>query len=166
MSASEFLISNFNKTHKKQGFTSLDTILCLSAILALAVLIVPIFAKHSSSQAQASVIAKAQKLSYEILKEVQLAQQAANNIGKRQIASSEDKSISMEGIIGTDPWGNPFHYRVLKNLYGQPTHLVVWSRGSNSRQDTSEYEFESQKGEVHFSGDDLGYILEIPSAKS
>ena len=151
------------KIQTKQGFTAVDMLMCIAAIIAVGFLTVPILVKRSSQHTQNEAMYRAHNLSISLARKIRSQSQ---NSFARGLASSAEKNISHEGIVGTDPWGNPYHYRVLKDIYGQPTHLVVWSWGSNSAQDTGEHEFKTHQGKVHFNGDDLGYIIRLGSSNS
>tara|TARA_B100001248_G_scaffold262716_1_gene261423 strand:+ start:17769 stop:18239 length:471 start_codon:yes stop_codon:yes gene_type:complete len=148
---------NFEKIKEKHGFTAADMLMCLASLIAIIVLVLPIILKQSSSHAHNEAMYRARSLSNELVSKIQDMQQPT---GMRKPASKSG-AFKPEGIVGIDPWGNPYHYRVLKDVYGQPTHLVVWSWGSNAKEETQNIEFGASKGEVRFQGDDLGYITSL-----
>jgi hypothetical protein len=56
--------------------------------------------------------------------------------GERNIASITSTlttPVEWSGKLGKDPWGNPFHFRFLKNKLGAPVQIVVWSDGPSKK---------------------------------
>lgn len=107
-----------------------------------------------SSQKVNIALSDMEKISNNVLREP-----ATVEPGSRGIASVENPN-AFEGVAGNDPWGHPYQYRVLRNAYGLPTHVMVWSKGANGSQDTadSELNHQNQMGQVQLQGDDVGYL--------
>ena len=67
------------------------------------------------------------------------------------------------GVIGKDPWGQTYHYKLLKSP-GEigSSYVVVWSSGPNKEKETFGENLELDLGEtvadIQFRGDDFGYI--------
>lgn len=66
-----------------------------------------------------------------------------------------------DGKIGKDPWGRPFHYRLLRTVDGQPLRIWVWSDGPNQRDDSPMSEKDVLNASLAaavdgFAGDDIG----------
>lgn len=76
-------------------------------------------------------------------------------------------SSSNEGQIGSDPWGQPYRYRVLNHAAksadkkAQDYSLVVWSGGPNKKADTKEENLDSDRDDfsAQFEGDDVGVVV-------
>ncbi|MCM2280439.1 MAG: hypothetical protein NDI61_01175 [Bdellovibrionaceae bacterium] len=72
----------------------------------------------------------------------------------------------VEGIMGKDPWGRPFHYKVLRAHGGLPVRILVWSDGPNAASESELADFEvaqlSPSEQVQFQGDDVGYLYVRP----
>jgi competence protein ComGC len=155
-------LDSLKKDQLYHGFTTVDLLTFVMTILAAIVITVPIVMKQSSKNSHEQAFKKAEEISNSLFEEVQIQVRSFEQSHEvRSIASVSSRALSWEGVVGTDPWGNPFHYRVLKDIYGRPTHLVVWSVGSNSKQDTTEYQFDSDHGIVKFAGDDVGHIRSL-----
>lgn len=54
------------------------------------------------------------------------------------------------GVISRDPWGNPYFFKVQSDKQ----LIYIWSLGANGKN-------ESDVSHTAFSGDDLGFILDI-----
>lgn len=80
------------------------------------------------------------------------------DVGGGRIPASDEQILTAR-----DPWGQPYRAKFLKNPYGIPTHLVVWSPGPNGQQDTASVESSAKVGAmaVVFDGDDLGFITSV-----
>lgn len=76
-------------------------------------------------------------------------------------------SSSSEGLIGSDPWGQPYRYRVLNHAAkpedkkAQEYKLVIWSQGPNKKADTDDSKLDSDRDKVavQFDGDDVGIVI-------
>lgn len=79
------------------------------------------------------------------------------------LTTTDRGPASDQGLSALDPWGNPYQAKLLRNPYGIPTHLVIWSGGPNGRPDTASVESGARIGAmaVVFDGDDIGYITSI-----
>lgn len=73
-----------------------------------------------------------------------------DKITKKRTLASFDKSTEEQGLVGEDPWGNPYKFRFKQNH----RILYLWSIGPNGRD-------ESLESPISFSGDDIGYILDL-----
>lgn len=156
------VFDSYNKHKQYQGFTTIDLLTFVMTVVAAVVITVPILMKQSSKRAQDMATVKAEEISKNLFDEVQIqVRSAEQSHAARSIASVGSHALSWEGVVSVDPWGNPYHYRILKDIYGKPTHLVVWSVGSNSQQDTTENDFDITTGIVKFTGDDIGHIRNL-----
>lgn len=59
--------------------------------------------------------------------------------------------IDSKGLIGKDPWGKPYIYKIKEN----PQFLYIWSLGPNGLDESSEIT------DLSFRGDDVGFVLDI-----
>ncbi|MEQ1875841.1 MAG: hypothetical protein ABL958_04285 [Bdellovibrionia bacterium] len=78
-------------------------------------------------------------------------------------ATSRGPASEEQRLSSLDPWGKPYMARLMRNPYGIPTHLVIWSGGPNGRPDTASVESSAKVGAmaVIFDGDDLGFITSV-----
>lgn len=71
-----------------------------------------------------------------------------------------------EGVMGKDPWGRPYKYKLLRSMDGQPVRILVWSEGANQTSDTEFSEFEvalpAPTHKIRFGGDDIGFAYQKP----
>lgn len=67
-----------------------------------------------------------------------------------------------EGKLGLDPWGQPFHYKLLRSAENKTLRIVVWSNGPDKIPNTNfpqdEAEMVSPRTKLSFQGDDVGYV--------
>lgn len=165
-----------------QGFSTFDVLTVLGSVFALVLVTAPILGRQiniqhgESAKARSSDIAELMAAS----EAKQLSASSGSNEtskGQRQIASVSESfaasgrplggSVSgTDGEADLDPWGHPYQYHILKNAYGQPTHIAVWSFGPNSKNDT---DFDRIRGPIEsavaesriFGGDDIGNVRPI-----
>ncbi|HEX4923026.1 MAG TPA: hypothetical protein VFV50_03035 [Bdellovibrionales bacterium] len=83
---------------------------------------------------------------------------SSTDLGGGRIPASDEQILSAR-----DPWGQPYKAKFLRNPYGIPTHLVIWSPGPNGHHDTASVESSAKVGAmaVVFDGDDLGFITSV-----
>lgn len=77
------------------------------------------------------------------------------------------KVLRHEGVIGLDPWGNPFAYRYFRDENGNVSFLVLLSGGKNSQIETAFSNLnlsQVKSGGYNFNGDDFGYIKKIDNS--
>lgn len=151
---------------RNQGFGTLDIITVLSSVVAVAIIVCPIFMRHSMKADKSQALNVAERLSGELGREIREHKLGTDRTQGREIASAPLNQISFEGLVGKDPWGNAYNYRVLKNALGHPKFLVVWSKGPNLKQDTSEFNFNAESGHVEFAGDDVGVVHSVDTISS
>lgn len=148
------------KTKSNQAFTTFDFIVTSVSVAIIVLVSGPIISKNLES----GNIEKAQKethdLAFELLnsadnKALRLASAPVSMAkGSRGIASVGDNSWS--GSAKKDPWGNPYHFRFLRNSKGMPVELVVWSEGPDKKT-PPEVKVSSRDGaeRVDFAPDDV-----------
>lgn len=76
--------------------------------------------------------------------------------------SAQTLEIRETGTVGKDPWGEPYHYRLLSGE-GSSVRVLVWSKGPNQKIDTLDLDSETAKvaGQPVYDGDDLGVVLTV-----
>ena len=133
-----------------QGFSTFDFLTLITSVTAVAAIAGPIVQRSYQAEKLAQADREMKKMAFEMA----VLTASPLNTTARGPASEEQTLSSL------DPWGNPYKARFLKNPYGIPTHLVIWSGGPNGRQDTSSVESSAKVGAmgVVFDGDDLGFI--------
>jgi type II secretory pathway pseudopilin PulG len=120
---------------------------------------------------------KAEIVAYQIVqiyKEAQLDSSPAQPVAqKRGMASVNSAGYSQvqaggvlhefrnAGVMGTDPWGQPYQYRIL-NLETGP-RLIVWSTGPNKVLDNPDFQSEDVHEALALpkNGDDIRVVLAI-----
>ncbi len=152
------------KVQSNQSLNTLDIIHVIITVIFLVAIIAPILHANHIAKKQDLAQNEAKKIADSIITKLQ----DANKLGSNQkrtfaslVAKSENSDL-LEGVSGTDPWGQSFKYKVLRDAFGTPTHIVVWSTGPNSLQETLDQELSILNAEqIKFSGDDLGTIKAI-----
>jgi hypothetical protein len=86
-----------------------------------------------------------------------------NEQSERNLASQENETFEMtkkvlDGQIGRDPWGGPFHFQ-LKGDGKSGSKLYIWSNGENGQPDFKTLEDMIRNG--YSSGDDVLVALTI-----
>ena len=84
----------------------------------------------------------------------------------RAPASLEETSFEPlvpAGVLGVDPWGRPYHYKILDPLKSGKGQMLVWSSGPDGIAQTSAAKIASIQGAGSpvLSGDDVGIIVPI-----
>jgi hypothetical protein len=83
-------------------------------------------------------------------------------------AKKTKAELGSQGIIGKDPWGQPFHYRFVANEKGSREVLMVWSAGPDGEL-AKQYQnlgFQQlSKLDGHFvESDDVGVVSKAPNS--
>ncbi len=106
---------------------------------------------------------KAEILGYQLLQIYQenLDGSSENQKSSRSIASIDSDQVEFKpvGLMGMDPWGQPYHYSIQKSGHDQ-VRVVIWSKGPDQKDDSQS----SSSGESLFSSksDDVQIVLNIP----
>lgn len=123
--------SSDNNIEQKQVFKSTSILSLLALIVAILLIFGPAWHGVSDLNREKS-ITKAQSLAYQVValesKKRALAANSSNSISQksRSPASSEPAS----GVMGSDPWGQPYFYKVRHE--GEQTFVDVWTTGVNA----------------------------------
>jgi hypothetical protein len=98
----------------------------------------------------------------------QLAQIYQENLKKtteslktsRSIASdSEMVEFKPEGLMGIDPWGQPYKY-IIQQVGSEQLRVLIWSMGPNQKDDSDVADM--QKNVSAAKSDDVQIVLNIP----
>lgn len=143
------LLFKIIKSYK--GFSSFDLVTTFTSIATVAAIAGPLAYRSVQSD-------RIERARADIVK-IASATLSANST--RSIASVEGIGGSAEQIL--DPWKHPYQKETLKNAYGQPSHLVVWSNGPNGKFDSEKIKAIKSNGllVVEFQGDDVGYVVQL-----
>lgn len=143
----------FSKDHGNQGFSTLDVLSVVSSVAAVALISTPLIRRGLESEN----LLLAEKQMREMAAEISVRGEESPS---RRLASL---SPSGEDRGQIDPWGQPYQQMVLRNAYGQITHILVWSFGPNGRLDTSNLKPRENGGvmAVVFDGDDVGALTAV-----
>ncbi len=84
----------------------------------------------------------------------------------RRLPSSitlKSEELGRVGKMGTDPWDQPYHYRILSPENAKTIEVLVWSTGPNQRSDSSDLDDESMlpSKKPKYGGDDDGVLLKV-----
>ncbi|MFP5518272.1 MAG: hypothetical protein ACLGGX_00080 [Bdellovibrionia bacterium] len=119
----------------------------------------------NSQQLEAEkALQKAQVVGYQI---VQLYREATPMSGEissnsRMPASANSLELRLLGTMSTDPWGQPYRYRFIKES-DEKLKVIVWSAGPNQKIETNELEKEESLilEQPKYEGDDLGITIAL-----
>lgn len=161
------------KNKENQEFKSSGVILVLCLVgLCLFVAIAPWSPAEKVGKTGAAK-QKAEVVGYQILqsyKTFEASKSTKADYQKRGVASVSESSGEVfkdQGVIGSDPWGRSYSYKLHKvsepNSTEQKPVLLVWSKGEDGI-DNSYSEFNSglsANQQIEFLYDDIGVILPI-----
>jgi len=143
------------KIENNQGFKTIDLFLVIGSIMTVIAVIGPILHNHVQSESKHTALNSAKDHAKDLLSKFMTEEDS--------VRTPASENSTLEGPIGTDPWGQSYNFKVLRDSYGQPTHVLVWSKGPNKIRDTSERVFLTKPGRktssISFEGDDLGYVV-------
>ncbi|WP_413586020.1 hypothetical protein [Bdellovibrio sp. HCB274] len=161
------------KHEKKQEFKSSGVLTLLGLVGFSATIIASPWNQSSQDVQTKAALQKAEVVGYQV---VQIYREATKVSATPKVASggrlpasvapvSEPMdSLRETGTMGTDPWGQPYHYRVLPSAeHNSNIRIVVWSSGPNSKVESKDLENEEMKivGQPSFGGDDVGVVLSM-----
>ncbi|QLY25662.1 hypothetical protein [Bdellovibrio sp. KM01] len=161
------------KNEKNQEFKSSGVLTLLGLVGFSATIIASPWNQSAQDSETKAALQKAEVVGYQVVQiyreatKVSAAPKVAS--GGRSPASISPKvdgidSLRSTGTMGTDPWGQPYHYRVLPNAEKNSNiRIVVWSSGPNIKVESKDLENEDTKisGQPNFSGDDVGVVLSM-----
>lgn len=150
----------------KQEFRS-SSVLSLFGLVALSLVIISTPWNRQSQDPQAiAALQKAEVVGYQV---VQIYREASKNEGggsSRNPASVDDSvplnQLRTTGTMGMDPWGMPYHYRILSSDKHR-IKILVWSSGPDKKVQTTSLDNENQPvpRSPNYLGDDVGVVLTV-----
>jgi hypothetical protein len=133
------------------GFSRLTLLVGVSVFLIVLGLSAPLVSSKVSDQRAIETLSTAERI----------AKQITHPEASRDVSAVGGPLPRLQD----DPWGNPFNSRVIKNAYGQPSRVAVWSNGPNQKNDTMDVQFDafrhSNTPTAIFGGDDIGTVSVI-----
>jgi type II secretory pathway pseudopilin PulG len=159
------------KNEQNQEVRSSGMLLILGLVgFSMAIIATPWNRQFQDSRVEAA-LQKAEVVGYQV---VQIYREASNtDVSKdknnRLPASvpQEDKGFPADlrstGTMGTDPWGAPYHYRILSADKSGNVRILVWSSGPNQKVETAKLDDEDAiiHGQPTYAGDDIGVLLSM-----
>jgi hypothetical protein len=143
---------------EKQTFTSTDTFGVWGLVLGVALIVGSIFSNAMTDQRHGQAMAKAEVLGHQILSGGFKSLTSSLEEDSRQPASSAGATMTAEGRVGTDPWGQQYVFRVWSDARGRRVAILL-SVGPNGRRDTEDSIFVQDNSGVlpslRAQGDDL-----------
>jgi hypothetical protein len=161
------------KHEKNQEFKSSGVLTLLGLLGFSATIIASPWNQSAQDSDTKAALQKAEVVGYQV---VQIYREATKVSAAPKVASGGRSpasigpaadavdSLRSTGTMGTDPWGQPYHYRVLPSAEKNSNiRIVVWSSGPNARVESKDLENEDKKvsGQPVFGGDDVGVVLSM-----
>lgn len=160
------------KTKEKHEFKTSGVLLLLGlVVLSAAMIAVPWNRRTQDSRVKAAR-QKAEVVGYQVVQiyresiEVSVSgdtKPLGRGLASVQESNSFLQNLKNEGTMGIDPWGEPYHYRLLSSDKTGFMRVLVWSSGPNKKMETIESVSEDmvQIGQPVYSGDDIGVVLSM-----
>lgn len=157
------------KNQEKQEFKSSGVLTLLGLVGISALIIATPWNRQVQDSAAENALQKAEVVGYQV---VQIYREASrnqgvfldNSSGSRTPASATPaEPLRTVGTMGLDPWGQPYHYRILSAADAPKVRILVWSAGPNMKVETKTLEDEDREisNQPTYAGDDLGVILSV-----
>ncbi len=114
---------------------------------------------HQKNANHEFIMHRAESLAYQILE----SQRVSSRGPASAMESNLNQHLKEEGRIGSDPWGRPFNFKLLKNPELQSSKVLVWSVGPDGVAQTTPEKIDSirDKSAPTFEGDDVGVMVSI-----
>lgn len=131
--------------------------------LCLGIIIVP-WNRSFSEKNSEKALQRAEIVGYqlvELYREASKEPQRLSNEARTPASLQADAfEVRTTGFMGQDPWGQPYHYRILA-VDQKKLRVLVWSSGPDSIVQTAELEKEDVNIQEQpiFLGDDVGVVL-------
>lgn len=155
---------------RKQEFKSSGVLTLLGLVgFSAAIIAAPWNRSYQDVEIDAA-LQKAEVVGYQV---VQIYREAAKSSALSSHKSNRNpasatpeatlENLRTTGTMGNDPWGQPYHYRILSAEKNKAMRILVWSSGPNKKADTADLENESKNisGQPTYSGDDIGVVLSM-----
>lgn len=158
------------KNEEKQEFKSSGVLALLGLVGFSAAIIATPWNRQMQDSRVEVALQKAEVVGYQV---VQIYREAAKNshtsdspsgripasVGEASVA----ENLRSTGLMGTDPWGVPFRYRILSSDKAGHVRILVWSSGPNKKAETIALDNEevAVTEQPVYSGDDVGVLLSV-----
>lgn len=155
------------KITKNQELKSSSMLLLFGLVIGCGAIIATPWNRTMNEDRSERALHRAEIVGYQI---VQLYRESNKDVNPASTHSRGPASVAPEtvdlrkvGTMGSDPWGQAFHYRILSTEQSK-LRILVWSLGPNQIGETVALDDEDAKIEAqpHFSGDDMGVVMNIP----
>lgn len=160
------------KNKEKQELKSSGVLVLLSLMgLSLAIIATPWNRQEEDPHVE-TAHKKAMAVGYQV---AQIYREAAastlhssKKAGRNPASIADGGEISLDnvrvtGTMGTDPWGQPFHYRILSSEKSGHVRVLIWSSGPNKKVETAYLGNDKVpiKEQPVYVGDDMGVLLSV-----
>lgn len=161
------------KNEQKQEFKSSGVLALLGLVGFSTAIIATPWNRQVQDARTEKARQKAEVVGYQV---VQIYREAAKTqkvgeqaSGRLPASLSEEAGLSPEnlrstGTMGTDPWGQPYRYRILSTeAKTGKIRILVWSTGPNQRIETASLDDEDKPldNQPLYEGDDIGVLLSV-----
>lgn len=164
--------SSLMKTKEKQELRSSNMLALLGLLVLSAVMIAVPWNRQTQDSRVHTAMQKAEVVGYQVVQiyreSIKVSVSADTKPQGRGLASIQEPSGFLQnlrntGTMGVDPWGEPYHYRLLSSNKAGFMRVLVWSSGPNKKMETSELISEdvAQMGQPVYAGDDIGVVLSM-----
>lgn len=152
------------KTEQKQSLRSSGVLSLFGLLVAITAIIGTPWNRQIKSSDIDVARQKAEVLGYQVAQiyreaTIQKEGQAINAQGRRPAS----ESFRSTGTMGTDPWGEPYYYRIIQIGKADTIRVLVWSSGPNKKVETTVLQDEDAtvKNQPIYLGDDMGVLLSV-----
>ncbi|MGZ3774455.1 MAG: hypothetical protein ACXVCY_12950 [Pseudobdellovibrionaceae bacterium] len=158
------------KNNKKQEFSSSNILTLLGLVLLSALMIIAPWNLQTRDSKVQAARQKAEVVGYQVVQIYRESIKVSMQHGKsynRGPASAQgpghSQSIRKTGTMGLDPWGQPYHYRLIPSDKAGALRILVLSAGPNKKIETVEFNNEEAglTGQPNYLGDDIGVVLSV-----
>ena len=161
----------FKKDSKKQGFTTFDTVMVLALGFTALGISASIMSESLRDDRMDRARFGAETLAHQIasgglaLGEPDAKNESPTQRGPAPVSQSEPGLGLYDGTLGKDPWGQPYHYKLIRGSDGRAARIFVWSDGAdqkaNTRLEDNDIALSGPIEKVEFSGDDVGFVYDL-----
>lgn len=118
------------KTELNQDIRSTGILTVIGLLVVCAMAASPLWSGQSTEEKEI-LMRHAESLAYQII-EIQRAKVVAKTEGRAPASASDSEDL--QGQIGMDPWGHPFHFKIVEQKNSR--RVFVWSLGPNAKVET------------------------------
>lgn len=160
------------KTKEKHEFRSSSMLALLGLVVLSAVMIAVPWNRQTHDSRVQTARQKAEVVGYQVVQiyreSIKVSVSTDTKPQGRGLASVQEsngfpQNLRNVGTMGVDPWGEPYHYRLLSSDKAGFIRVLVWSSGPNKKLETNESikEDVAQMGQPVYAGDDIGVVLSM-----